>query len=61
MNKFTLITGGASGLGKDLAELFAKDNNNLFLVSSNTLHLNEVEEKFPQIKVEILTVDLSKP
>ena len=33
MNKFTLITGGASGLGKDLAELFAKDNNNLFLAS----------------------------
>ena len=65
MNKFTLITGGASGLGKDLAELFAKDNNNLFLVSSNTLHLNEakkeLEEKFPKIKVEILTVDLSKP
>ena len=62
MKKYTLITGGASGLGLELANLFAKDKNNLFLVSSNLANLNkakeELEKKY-EIEVEILALDLS--
>ena len=35
MEKFTLITGASSGLGKELAMLYAQDNNNLLLVVTN--------------------------
>ena len=33
--KMTLITGSANGLGKELAMLYAQDNNNLLLVVTN--------------------------
>lgn len=64
MNKFTLITGGASGLGLDLSRLFANDGHNLFLVSSNIKNLEaakkEIEEKY-KVQVEILATDLTEP
>ena len=64
MEKFTLITGGASGLGLELAKLFAKDGNNLFLVSSNPNNLetakNSLFKEF-NIEVKILALDLSNP
>ena len=34
MEKFCLITGASSGLGKDLSILLAKENKNLLLVAS---------------------------
>jgi len=64
MEKFTLITGGASGLGFELAKLFAKDGNNLFLVSSNQENLDKAEKellKDYEIKVKTLALDLSNP
>lgn len=64
MKRFTLITGGASGLGLELAKLFAKDGNNLFLVSSNSKNLNKAKEELTkEFKVEVLTLalDLSNP
>ena len=39
--KITLITGAASGLGREFAKLYAKDNNNLLLVDINEENLNE--------------------
>ena len=48
MNR-TLITGASSGLGKELAKLYAKDNNSLVLVARN-------EEKLLEVKNEILTL-----
>lgn len=64
MEKYTLITGGASGLGFELSKLFAKDGNNLFLVSSNQKNLEfakrELEKEF-RVKVETLAADLSNP
>ena len=64
MEKYTLITGGASGLGFELSKLFAKDGNNLFLVSSNQKNLDfakrELEKEF-SVKVETLAADLSNP
>jgi hypothetical protein len=64
MEKYTLITGGASGLGLDLSKLFAKDGNNLFLVSSNIKNLEsakELLEKEYGVKVHVLATDLSIP
>lgn len=64
MEKFTLITGGASGLGFELAKLFAKDGNNLFLVSSNPNNLEIAKNSFIKefnIEVETLALDLSNP
>ena len=64
MNKYTLITGGASGLGLDLSRLFARDGHNLFLVSSNINNLNnakkELESSFG-VDVKVLQLDLSNP
>ena len=62
MNKYALITGGASGLGKDLAGLFAKDGINLFLVSSNIKNLEAAKAEFEKeykVDIHILAVDLS--
>ena len=64
MKKFTLITGGASGLGFELAKLFAKDGNNLFLVSSNQSNLDKAKKELLEaykIEVETLALDLSNP
>ena len=64
MEKYTLITGGASGLGLELAKLFAIEKNNLFLVSSNPENLNkakfELEKEF-NVDVKVLALDLSNP
>ena len=64
MKKYTLITGGSSGLGKELALLYAKDNNNILLVATNKTKLEKVKEEitiiYPNIEVEYLIADLSK-
>lgn len=64
MKEYALITGGASGLGKDLSILFAKDGINLFLVSSNKNNLEnakkELNEKY-DVDIHILPLDLSDP
>ena len=64
MEKYTLITGASSGLGKELALLYAKDNNNLLLVATNETKLKKVIEEVKNtnkdIKVEYLLADLSK-
>lgn len=63
MEKFTLITGASSGLGKEFALLYAKDNNNLILVS-NEDKIHEVKQEinsiYPNLKIESLIYDLSK-
>ena len=61
--KFTLITGATSGLGKELAKLFANNNNNLLLVSSNAINLIKTKEElsalYPSILIDYLCLDLS--
>lgn len=56
-----LITGGASGLGFELAKLFAADAYSLILVSRNEEHLSkaktELIEKY-QVEVETIAADL---
>ena len=63
MEKYTLITGGASGLGLDLSYRFAEMGHNLFLISSNEENLKKAKEdlnkQFPNIEIKFLAVDLS--
>ena len=63
MEKYTLITGASSGLGKEFAKLYAKDNNNLILVGTNLNRLNETKEEVlkenQNVLVEIIAKDLS--
>ena len=60
--KFTLITGATGGLGKAFAEIYAKEKNNLFLVSTSEERLSDMktdlEERY-NVKVDYLTANLS--
>lgn len=59
-----LITGASGGIGKALAELFAKDGANLILVARSTDKLEQIKKEFEstyKITVEILGCDLSSP
>lgn len=61
--KTTLITGAASGLGKEFAKLYAKDNNNLLLVDIDENELkkvqSELKKEFSNIEIDIMVADLS--
>ncbi len=60
--KRTLITGASTGLGKELAKLYALDNNDLILVARNENKLNEVKNEILQltnVKCDIVVADLS--
>lgn len=62
MIKTALITGGAGGIGFELAKVYAKNNYNLVLVDINDKALqiakNIIEQDF-KIKAAILAIDLS--
>ena len=61
--KRTLITGASTGLGKELAKLYAKDNNSLILVARNLEKLNQVKEEITSLynlNCEVISADLSK-
>ena len=58
-----LITGASSGLGKELAKLFAADGSDLVLVARREDRLNELAEKLKSdhgIQVYVVPKDLSK-
>ncbi len=60
--KYTLITGATGGLGKAFSELYAKDKNNLILVSTKQDKLEELKAEIVSkygVKVEIIDADLS--
>ncbi len=60
---YTLITGASSGIGYELASVFAKNNHNLILVARSTDKLNslrtEIEKNF-KVVAEVISADLSK-
>lgn len=53
-----LITGGSSGIGRDLAMLLSRKGYDLILASRNTYKMNQLKNYLPT-KVKIITVDLS--
>src|ERR1700712_107013 len=60
--KTALITGGTSGIGKELATLFAQDQYNLIIVARNQQELDTTANELRQFGVRIKTIakDLSK-
>lgn len=55
-NNFALITGATSGIGYELAKLFAKDKYNLVIVARNEQELREKAQEFRQYGVEVAVI-----
>ena len=51
--KYSLITGGASGIGFEMAKLLAKENHNLIITSTNENKLNNAKDKLKEINQNI--------
>lgn len=61
---YALITGASSGIGLELAKIMAEKGHNLLLVARREpelLRLKQQLESMHRVKVEVLTMDLSKP
>lgn len=59
--RYTLITGASTGIGYELAKLFAKDRHNLILVARNKVKLEAVKNELLKynIDIKIISLDLS--
>ncbi|MBY0554009.1 SDR family oxidoreductase [bacterium] len=60
---YTLITGASSGIGFELAHVFAKNNHNLVLVARSEEKLKALKaeiEKTSAVVAEVIAIDLSK-
>ncbi len=60
--KTALITGGTSGIGKELAKLFARDGYNLIIVAREQNELDSTANELRKLGVQVNTIskDLSK-
>jgi len=57
-----LITGASVGIGRDLAELFARDGHHLILTARNESQLKELAAKLRDhyhVNVDVIVQDLS--
>ncbi|UUV18504.1 SDR family oxidoreductase [Fusobacteria bacterium ZRK30] len=60
--KYTLITGASSGIGLNLAHIFAQNNHNLILVARNKNTLTLLKEKLEslyKVDIKIISLDIS--
>jgi len=53
---FVLITGATSGIGYELALLFAADKRNLIIVARDQMELNNTAQKLGTYGVEVITI-----
>ena len=60
--EYVLITGASSGIGYELAKLYARSGQNLILIARNIDRLKKVESELNKYNVEIkiLSLDISK-
>ena len=61
---YALITGASSGIGYELAKLFAKDGKNIAIVARNEVNLEKVKDEIEgdyKTKVLVIAKDLSLP
>lgn len=59
-----LVTGASSGIGRELARLFAADGSNLVLVARREARLRELAQELTarhRVKAHVLPKDLSRP
>lgn len=56
VNKYALITGATSGIGYELAKLFANDKYNLVIVARNQQELDEKAAEFRALGVEVVSI-----
>jgi uncharacterized protein len=56
-NQYALITGGTSGIGYELAKLFAQEGYNLILVARSGERLMEVSDEFRQLGIHVVSLD----
>ena len=64
MSQWSLITGASSGIGWELAKLFAADKFNLILVARNEAKLNQLAVELRAqhgIEVKVIAKDLAAP
>lgn len=64
MSKTVLITGASTGIGYELAKLFAKDKYELIIIARNETKLSETASfliKDYNVKVKFIPKDLSEP
>src|SRR6266496_3458305 len=64
MNNTALVTGASSGIGLELARLFAGDGHDLVLVARSEGKLREIGEQLETahgITATVIAADLSKP
>ncbi|MGO4890347.1 SDR family NAD(P)-dependent oxidoreductase [Anaerobacillus sp. MEB173] len=58
-----LITGASSGIGYELAKIYAANGQHLILVARNKSRLEEIKEELhtPENSIDIVAIDLSAP
>jgi short-subunit dehydrogenase len=63
LNKYALITGATSGIGYELAKLFAADGYNLVIVSRNQQELDNKAREFKEKGIDVVCIaqDLFDP
>lgn len=55
-NKYALITGATSGIGYELAKLFAQDGYNLVIVSRNKQEIERKASEFRQFGINVIAI-----